>query len=737
MAGSFDYTPDSSPVALDATPVAVFLYNSAAGAGAGYTFLSNVHCDQIQYKEGLDPPAAHFSYLLDERAATVNGWPTQFDEIWPLSVPPSPYTVANDDELVVLALLLDGTTRVLFHGFARVPETNLAPGRQRVSFVAVGVAIQCWNTPIGGRVERDADDPQSGENVQTDLPVRFNPAGLSGRAIGGYLPNCTPDGYDVGEGEASPYPVFLDPNIDRMPDPRTFWGLSKTVRYLLANWNMGSSASKVANPDFGLLKALLENRRPLDGAEFFDPTNPGSYQTDHNRIRDYDASNKPWPEVVSELLGFYGFGMRWACATGASGEPNDSIELYRKDASGPTDPKQIYLPEAGSDLEDVLANVSTMRAAFDFHSVANAFFIETAPKRYEISVILAPGFEPQSGDGTAANRVTFRKSALDASNASAATRAKYRFYIADECGDGHWSLAQSQWLDESLDLSSVFASDDGDSGDKPTYVRRYRPGRNTLFSKDLNNKPLKAQLAISRDYAGADPPCVWDTVSGTWQQIDGGWSLMRDRLGIEVTADDPEIWNIGKPPAGTTAQEPTGVLHGITSICNPSTTTHAQMKFYLRLTTVIEGDFGIDATASRRDASPELSTIMRRVDARDHFHYDVVGGSSAFSLSPGDDDVVQDDSDAALAHACQLRTAHEFPPLAAAVTIPTFVDYIQVGDRISEISGRDVSLVTNAGTEQGEAPSYPFVVGLTWDFRGEEQSTTLQLADRRWEPPGV
>ena len=102
-------------------------------------------------------------------------------------------------------------------------------------------------------------------------------------------------------------------------------------------------------------------------------------------------------------------------------------------------------------------------------------------------------------------------------------------------------------------------------------MRRYRPGKNTLFSKDLNNKPYKAQLAVSRDYAGADPPCVWDTVSGTWQQIDGGWSLMEDRLGIEVTVDDPEAWNIGKPPAGTAAQEPTGVLHGITSMSNPST----------------------------------------------------------------------------------------------------------------------------------------------------------------------
>ena len=85
------------------------------------------------------------------------------------------------------------------------------------------------------------------------------PAGTGTRAIGGYLPNCTPDGYDVGEGGTNPYPVFLDPNIDRSPDPRSFWGLSKAVRYILANWNTQTLGSLVDNPDFGVLDALLQN----------------------------------------------------------------------------------------------------------------------------------------------------------------------------------------------------------------------------------------------------------------------------------------------------------------------------------------------------------------------------------------------------------------------------------------------------------------------------------------------
>ena len=128
LAGSFDYNPYPPQLALDATPIGVFLYDSSAADGQGYTLLPNVRCDQIQYKEGIEPPAARFSYILDEVAAINNGWPSQFDQIWPLTVTPSPYVVANDDELVVLAFLPDNTTRVLFHGFARVPQTDLIAG---------------------------------------------------------------------------------------------------------------------------------------------------------------------------------------------------------------------------------------------------------------------------------------------------------------------------------------------------------------------------------------------------------------------------------------------------------------------------------------------------------------------------------------------------------------------------------------------------------------------------------
>ncbi len=734
MPGSFDYTPGLTTLATAAAPTAVFLYDSAGGAS--YSLLPNVVCDQIQYREGPAPPSARFRYILGQEAAAGNGWPVGFEQLWPIARTPSAYAVGDGDELVVLGSFPGGGTVVLFHGFARLPQTDLKASTQEVSFVAVGAAIHCFNTPICGRPERNADNPQAGAVVATALPFRMNPADNGPRSIGGFLPNCTPDGYDVGSSGTTPYPVFLDPRIDRDPDPRTFWNLSKAVRAILALYN---ASSLVANPDFAALDALLQNRRPLPGAQFYDPNDPSTYQEDDNLIRDYDASNQPWPLVLGELLGFYGFQMRWACETDPTGAPYDHLEIYRKDAAGPADPKPVFLPAAGVSLAASTVNLGEFHAVFDFQSVANQFQVEAHADRYETSILLAPGFTPQASDAAAANRGKFRRSFIEIADSyftgqGSALRDAYRLYLADECGDGHWSLANSNWETTPIDLSAVFPPD---AYGNTTYVNRYRPGESTLLSTDLNNRRRRAQLAVSRDYAGADPPCVWDG-TGTWQAIQGDWRLLDDRLGIVVTADDPELWNIGRPAPGSfvpTAQEPTGVLHGITSIANPGT-TQSEKRFYLRLTTVIEADYDLGVTAAKRDASPTQSVIERRIDARDHFRRETVKAPTPFNFTSSDV-VVEDDTQAATTHAAQLRAAHEFPPLAAAVVIPAVVLYFQVGDRVDQVSGRGASLQVNAAGEQLEAPSYPYVVGLTWEFQGERQTTTLQLADRRLEPPPI
>ena len=151
---------------------------------------------------------------------------------------------------------------MLFDGFAQVPQVDLSPTAQRVSFLAVGVAIRCWDSPIGGRYQRHADDPQAGAVVSVDLPTRFNPDGQ---------PNCTPEGYDVNQADAtSALPRVPRPAARPPAGPAHYWTLGKFVRYILAVYNDGNY---VQNPDFSQLDALLQVRAPLAASGFVDPVN--------------------------------------------------------------------------------------------------------------------------------------------------------------------------------------------------------------------------------------------------------------------------------------------------------------------------------------------------------------------------------------------------------------------------------------------------------------------------------
>ena len=194
--------------------------------------------------------------------------------------------------------------------------------------------------------------------------------------------------------------------------------------------------------------------------------------------------------------------MRFVCEDDGDGNPYDYLEMYRKDAAGPTDPKSVYLPSTGTDLADAPTNLAAFHAGFDFHGVANDIFIETHVERYEVSLILAPGFSRRRATGWRRTGLSSWMTNLPDPAATADQRKAYRYYIADECADGHWSI--DEFGLGRRDAVRLLADLPNDDDGTTAYVNRYRPGKGTLFSKDLLNKPYKAQLAISRDYAG--PP---------------------------------------------------------------------------------------------------------------------------------------------------------------------------------------------------------------------------------------
>ena len=274
----------------------------------------------------------------------------------------------------------------------------MTPRGQRVSFTAVGVAVREWDSPISGRVQRHSDpvglqDTSGDSDVQIDLPCRFNPSDTSVGSRGGYLPNRTPNNEDTVQsfGDISlDHPVFLDPGIERSPDPRAYWSISDAIKYLLAEYN--GSQIYTTYPTLDALDDLLQVESPPSGQATFDPEDA---ETSPLTIRDYDASNRPYPEVIAELLSYAGFVMRWDTGADDGDLPSTQLRIYRRDGAATSPLKSVYLDAAGATaLDPSRNNVARLHLARDGNSIVNAWQVETDQRIVEVSVILAPLYQP-------------------------------------------------------------------------------------------------------------------------------------------------------------------------------------------------------------------------------------------------------------------------------------------------------------------------------------------------------
>ena len=691
-----------APPPLGRSPAPVIVCRYQPTGSPKYEALDNIRILSIHMSDGADPGVARFRYVFDPSNPPTD--PVFFQDVMSTDSD-LPGVVQNDDRLVVFTTAPDGSPLALFDGFAQVPELELSPSEEGVSFLAYGVAVREWDTPIGGASMRHADSPTTVADIATDVETHFNPEGD---------PNATPQGADAADSFGNTYPTFLDPLVVRAPDARRPWSLSMAARYLCFRQN--ACQTYVKNPDGSALDALLDSRSPNSGV-LFQPDTPSTYTSTSINVPDFPATGKVWPEAMNDLLEPNGFGMAFRLATDANGDPSTSLDVFRRQDGVAGATKNLLLQAYGSALDPSQTNLADARLARDISGVANAYKVESGLVRFEASFILAPGFPIATAD--AASGTALR--AYERNDPNFLTNVdKYRLYVFDETGEGHWDFVAGATTTAAPSLSALLV-DPAVPGKPPPYVKRRRVPLGELFTVDQNQKPLRAQLSISSNYAGTKPG-LWDG-TGTWQVVEGGYELLKDRLGIWITAPNPNGWNIGASKVSG-APYPAGVVKGVEDQANAGAT-----RFHLRLTCVIEGDQTVSATAGRRASSPTLFTVTRRVDARDRYakHIKAALGEFNASSSPV---IVRDDGPAALSDADARRLAGEAGEVAGSVTIPRFTAAYQVGDKIQAIRGRDLSLQTNAGTPSTESPVFPAVVGISWTFDGK-QATTLHLSDQR------
>lgn len=615
-----------------------------------------------------------------------------------------PELVEVGDRIGVLATRPDGTTQWVFDGNALLWSFTLNAGTEMVTIAASGVEKRLWDTPVPGAVQRETEEPEAPNDVPTDGVAQFNPRGA---------PNCSPGTGDSGD-DPYKYPVFLDPNVtgtdvDGNAYPRT-WNLNYSAAYLIYTSN--SAQTWVTNPKRTALDSLLVARLPNDGTTF-DPNNPSTYTSGSIAATDAPLTDRAMPTLLHALVKDYGFGLSFPLTTDSNGNPTTALNLFLKQAASP---KSLYLPARGSPFDPNTCNLGNAALARDLTGVVNKWIVRGGLKRYEASFILAPGFPSASADAASSASI----SAFDTSSAGydVTYSDSYRLWLFDESGEGTYSNASNTKDDGApTALDAVLGAP---VMDVPQYTARRRAPVGTLFTINADGNPIKYKLAISKDYSG-DYPVLWDG-SGTWQDVQGGFELLPDRIGVRVTIDNPNKWNVGSSKAGS-APFPTGIVKAVESIANPTT---ANPAFFLRLTCVIEGDQAIEGTAMTSGYSPLSQAITRAVDARDRYLYQSIAAHSQFN-NTASADVQRDDSDLANAEAISNRTATEAGVMEGEVVIPRFTLYYGVGDRIDQIVGRNLGLRTdNGGTSA--APVLPLVVGRRFECDGG-QRTILTLSD--------
>ena len=698
MSGFASIDASSVPLSRSATLVGVFRYQANSST---YYLLPNVRVISIQYSEGPEPGVARFRYVFNPADPSTD--PTSFEQAMSISTNLL-NVVQNDDRLVVLAGNPDGSMEPLFDGFAQVPELSLSPSQELVTFLAYGVAVREWDTPIGGALMRDADNPTTVDDIETDLDTYFNPEGL---------PNATPEGADATDAFGNTYATFLDPNVLRSPDVRRFWTLPMAARYLCYRGN--PDETYVQNPSGALLDALLDSRSPIAGVTM-NPSDPSTYTSEPIYVPNFPATGKPWPVALHQLLEPNGFGMVFRLETDVNGNPSTRLDIFRRQDGSTSSYKDLYLQPSGQALDPAQTNLAKARLARDCADVANAFNVESNAVRYEASFVLAPGFLIAASDAASSASINLFNRGDPAF--STTNHDKYRLYVVDETGEGHWNFASSAMITTATDLSSLLA---GTTKNPLPYVKRRRVPIGDLFTTDPNLKPLKARLSISTDYGGSSPG-LWDG-SGTWQTVVGGFNLLSDRLGIWINVPNPNGWNIGVPTVAGLPY-PAGVVKGVEDQANPGAT-----HFFLRLTCVVEGDSNIKGIAQARPSSSTSFAITRIVDAGDRYFKQVIAATSEFNTATTPI-VVRDDTEDATAEAEARRVKHEAGEVAGSVGIPRLTSAYRIGDKISAIVGRNLSMQCNAGAPLEEGQVFPSVVGLTWDFESG-QTTTLQLSDHR------
>jgi hypothetical protein len=318
----------------------------------------------------------------------------------------------------------------------------------------------------------------------------------------------------------------------------------------------------------------------------------------------------------------------------------------------------------------------------------------------------------------------------------------YRVYGLDETGDGHYDMGAGDPSFAVPDLSAIFGKPQGQPP-VPQYAVRRRPGISPVYSKvAVTGERSTKRLYISRDFdpnSVAGGAGIWNG-TGTWQEVSDGWELLKDRMGIRITATQIDSFKYGGRGSATAG----GVVNLVKSMNGPPYDPNAKPpQAYPRMTfllvCVIESDWPLIASAEARPTSTTSFEITRFVNARDRFVYHAIHQSS-YLLQPDAKGnrtsvVDRDDTQDATDYAESVRATNECAAVEGTARIPRLSWAYAPGDKVSFVEGRNIRLRVNGG-DADEGPVYPTILRVDWTFE-PSQGTVVHFGDlaREAAPP--
>lgn len=752
--GSVTFTAPTVPLARSSAQILLFHYTPAEEDEEedSWELIPNVRVLGISMHEGADPGAARLRYAFADPYAEPDD-PRRFPQVFPLDAS-GPNVLNNDDRVVVCAVRDDGEYETIFDGFVQVPQLDLGPDTETVTVLAVGTPVREWDRKLPGAVYRDGGDPAGARGrvslVQTDLPVRFNPDGAPNASA----VTTDEDDEETGDAGTAPntYPVFLGPCA---PENKIngakirYWTLPMAARYIITQGTTDEDGNVSPYVTYDDLSSLDDVLRAIvstgDDDGTIDTDDPTTFEYKPIVVQDVDVTGMAWPEALARLVEPHGFGFKFSLqpaepeSEGVPGVPQWTFVVWRKDAV--IDLKTLNLQALGATLDPGKTNLQSIGLQRDTHGIANRIVVDAAPIRYESCFVLMPGYQPLLADLATPNNWSKNEAGYTSDP------DRYRTYVFDECGEGHFQFSNGLFVSAGTDTGDISGLPWPVVDGGEVFSKRRRPASNSgnLLSVDAQGKPRRAALFFTQAYSYTQmtDPKVWSgnfEIGGKpiWQEVTGGgWRFLDDRLGFTVTEDNPNSWAVGTPAAADAG----GVVKlsmvdlNANYLANFALTPKVNPPLFM-ICCCVDGDDDFNVVAEKRVSSPTQFTIERRIDCRDRFRKDIVCKESWYAEDVDflENDVAsRDDTEDAQALADSERRALEPGVFGGSATIPRFVTGYQIGDKITAIHGRNVSLQTNI-TGAGESPTYPSVVGLTWDFE-EGQSTGLQLSDRRDEPP--